>query len=299
MRLTASSAAGDVVLSYLREQADLLKSMDPMVRRDEPDSVHQMRVATRRLRSTLRTFRRVLRRADTAHLAAELKWLGGVLGEARDAEVLVDHLQESLAAVPVEQQIGPVQARVQGHFAPVRAQARTAVLAALDSPRYFALLDELDQVLAEPPLRRAAAKQARKVLPGPVARAYQKTSQRISQAQRTPAGPALDAALHQARKAAKQARYAGEAVTPALGRDARQFAKRVKKVQSVLGDHQDTVIARQAERDLGISAYLAGENAFTYGLLYERENCQAEKLRARARRAWQQASRPRYRRWLG
>ena len=299
LRLTASSAAGDVVLSYLREQAGLLKSIDPMVRRDEPDSVHQMRVATRRLRSTLRTFRRVLRRADTAHLAAELNWLGGVLGEARDAEVLVDHLQESLATVPVEQLIGPVQARVQGHFAPVRAQARTAVLAALDSPRYFALLDELDQVLAKPPLRRAAAKQARKVLPGPVARAYQKTSQRISLAQRTPAGPALDAALHEARKAAKQARYAGEAVTPALGRDARQFAKRVKKVQSVLGDHQDTVIARQAERDLGISAYLAGENAFTYGLLHERENCQAEKLRARARRAWQQASRPRYRRWLG
>ncbi len=71
-----------------------MRSMDPMVRRDEPDSVHQMRVATRRLRSTLRTFGRVLRRADTAHLAAELKWLGGVLGEARDAEVLRKHLQQ-------------------------------------------------------------------------------------------------------------------------------------------------------------------------------------------------------------
>jgi len=66
----------------------------------------------------------------------------------------------------------------------------------------------------------------------------------------------------------------------------------------VLGDHQDTVIARQAERELGIEAHLAGENAFTYGLLYEREACTAEGLRAQARQAWKKASRPRYRNWM-
>jgi hypothetical protein len=69
-------------------------------------------------------------------------------------------------------------------------------------------------------------------------------------------------------------------------------------VQSVLGDHQDAVIARQAERELGIEAHLAGENALTYGLLREHENCDAEKLRAKACKAWKQASRPRYRNWL-
>jgi inorganic triphosphatase YgiF len=146
-RLTPASPAGQVVLAYLRDQAETLKSLDPMVRRDEPDSVHQLRVATRRLRSTLRTFKRVTGGGD--HLAAELKWLGGILGEARDAEVLDDHLQASLRTVPVEQLIGPVQARVQIHFAPVRAGVRTAVAAALDSQRYFWLLDELDQLIAE------------------------------------------------------------------------------------------------------------------------------------------------------
>lgn len=79
-----------MVLAYLRTQADALKLLDPMVRRDEPDSVHQMRVATRRLRSTLRSFGQVIPRSGTTRLSGELKWLGTVLGEARDAEVLAE-----------------------------------------------------------------------------------------------------------------------------------------------------------------------------------------------------------------
>ncbi|MGH3409229.1 MAG: CHAD domain-containing protein, partial [Streptosporangiaceae bacterium] len=104
-------------------------------------------------------------------------------------------------------------------------------------------------------------------------------------------------ALHEARKAAKRARYAGEAVTPALGRKAGKFTRQMKKVQSVLSDHQDTVMGRQAARELGISAHLAGENAFSYGLLYEQDACDAGHLRAQGRRTWKKASRPRYRHW--
>jgi CHAD domain-containing protein len=295
-RLTPASPAGEVVLAYLRDQATTLKSLDPMVRRDEPDSVHQMRVATRRLRSTLRSFKRVIGRGD--HLAAELKWLGGVLGQARDAEVLEGHLQATLRTVPVEQLIGPVQARLQIHFAPVRADARTAVLAALDSPRYFSLLDELDQLIAEPCLGPRGVKRAADVLPREVRRPYRKAGQWMDRAWHAEPGPPRDVALHQARKAAKRARYAGEAVTPALGRKAERFTRQIKNVQSVLGDHQDTVIARQAERQLGIEAYEAGENPFTFGLLYERESSAARELRAQARQAWKKASRPRYRNWL-
>ena len=105
-------------------------------------------------------------------------------------------------------------------------------------------------------------------------------------------------ALHQARKAAKRARYASEAMAPALGMKARRFARQMKKVQSVLGDHQDTVIARQVERELGISAHLAGESAFSYGLLYGRDVCDGEWLLGRAWRTWNRASRPRYRSWM-
>jgi CHAD domain-containing protein len=294
-QLTSSSPAGQVVLAYLRTHAEQLKSLDPMVRRDEPDAVHQMRVATRRLRSTLRSFGHIIRRDGTERLAAELKWLGGALGAARDGEVLARHLQAGLDQIPGELIIGPVHARVQRHFAPVRADARTALLAALDSRRYFSLLDELDRLLAEPPLTPQAAMPAHDAMPAAARRSYRKVRRRM---RRAPAGRSADTALHEARNAAKRARYASEAMTPALGKNARRFAKQMKRVQSVLGDHQDSVIARQAERELGISAHLAGENAFSYGLLYGRDACDGERLKAQARRTWKRSSRRRYRRWL-
>ena len=72
----------------------------------------------------------------------------------------------------------------------------------------------------------------------------------------------------------------------------------MKRVQSVLGEHQDAVLARQAARDLGIGAHLAGENAFTYGLLYERELHHAEQRQATAAKVWRHAARPKHRRWM-
>jgi CHAD domain-containing protein len=285
-------------LAYLQTHAEALKSLDPMVRRDEPDAVHDMRVATRRLRSTLRSFGGIIRRDDSQRLAAELKWLGSVLGAARDGEVLAEHLQAGLRETQAELVIGPVQARVQSHFASVRADARTALLGALDSQRYFSLLTELDQLMTEPPLTPDAAMPAARVLPPVARRRYLQVSRRIRHARRARAGQSADAALHEARKAAKRDRDASEAMSPVIGKRARRFAKQMKEVQSVLGDHQDAVIARPVERELGIRAYLAGENAFSYGLLYRRDVCRGQRFQAQARRTWKRASRPRYRRWM-
>jgi CHAD domain-containing protein len=185
------------------------------------------------------------------------------------------------------------------HFAPLQAGAREAVLAALDSARYFALLDALDELSAAPPLSAAAAQPASGVLPGEARRAYRRTAKRMRQARRTPPGPGRDVAYHEARKAAKRARYAGEAVSPALGKPARRFTTQMKQVQTVLGDHQDAIVARGVDRDLGISAHLAGENAFSYGLLYERETELAERLKQEANRMWADRDRPHFRRWAG
>jgi CHAD domain-containing protein len=297
-QLGPSSPAGQVVVSYLRAQAGRLKSLDPMVRADEPDSVHQMRVATRRLRSTFRSFRGIIPRPASEPLATELKWLGDLLGEARDNEVLAGHLQAHLEQVPVEQLVGPVRARLQRHFAPARAEARAKVLAGLDSGRYLALLGELDRLTANPPLTPQAAMPAEDVLPAMVRRPYRQTARRMRRARRAPVGAARDAAFHQARKSAKRARYAGETVAPALGRKPQRFAKQMKKVQSLLGAHHDAVIARQFERELGMTAHLSGENAFTYGLLHQHETRDSSRLEEQALRAWKRASRRRYRRWL-
>src|SRR5689334_1591413 len=297
-----SATAGDVVLAYLRLQAHELRSLEPAVRADEYDAVHQMRVATRRLRATLRSFGRVIPRAETAHLAGELKWLGQLLGAARDDEVLPAQLQASLRPVPAELLIGPVQARVQGHFAPRRAAGHAEVLEALDSPRCAELMAELDLLIAGPldgrQLGPQAGARARDVLPQAVRKAYRQADRRMRHARRTPSGPARDVALHQARKSARRARYAAEAAALVSGPPARRFAKQMKKVQSALGEHQDAVLARQSARDLGIGAHLAGENAFTYGLLYERERHQAARLQSTARKTWQKASRKRHRRWM-
>jgi CHAD domain-containing protein len=297
-QLTRHSTAGDVVLAYLGTQTIRLKSLDPAVRRGTPDAIHQMRVTARRLRSTLQSFRAILPEQATQHLRDELKWLGGVLGEARDDEVLSDYLLARLADTPPELVLGPVQARVRSHYAPREADAQRAVLTALDSQRYFGIVDELDELRENPPVTAAGAERADDALPRAVSRAHRRASRRMRRADRAPAGPARDAALHETRKAAKRARYAAEAALPVSGTKARRYAKRMKAVQSVLGDHQDSVNARAAVREMGVQAHLAGENAFSFGLLYERARCEAQALQGEARRAWRRAAHGKARKWL-
>ena len=301
-RFTKHSPAGEVVLAYLDAQAAKLSALDLAVRRDKPDAVHQMRVTVRRLRSTLQSFTGIIPKAETSHLRAELKWLGGVLGGARDNEVLADHLHAGLKAVPTELVLGPAQARITKYFAPLEVSAHKEVLDALDSERYQTLRADLARLLGSPPLTPAAAQPAGKVLPQDVGRAYRRTRRRMGAASHAPAGQAGDVALHEARKAAKRARYAAETARPGLGKKAgkraRQLTKRMKDVQSTLGSHQDAVIARGTARDIGVQAHLAGENAFSFGLLHERAHRQAIACAHQARREWRRASGKKYRGWL-
>ena len=286
-----------MVLAYLGEQAGALKAQDPQVRRDAPDSVHQMRVASRRLRSALQTFREVLPPAGTEQLRGELKWLGEVLGTARDAEVLGGHVQDLIEQLPPDLVLGPVAADVTGQFAPRRGAAHRAAVRALDSPRYLTMLDELDALLAAPPAVPEAAGPGRS-LRADVARAYRRLRKRARRVARLAEGPERDAARHEMRKAAKRARYAADALAPSAGKPAERFAGQMKQLQSVLGDHHDTVVARAAIRDLGIHAHLAGDNAFTYGVLYQLDADRAGELGDEAGRVWREARRKKYRRWL-
>lgn len=105
--LTARSPAGEVVLAYLRRQVAAIVRHDPLVRCDEPDAVHQMRVATRRARSALQAFGQIIQRETTRPLVEELKWLAAVLGQARDCEVMLARFTAELAAIPADLVIGP------------------------------------------------------------------------------------------------------------------------------------------------------------------------------------------------
>jgi CHAD domain-containing protein len=147
-----------------------------------------------------------------------------------------------------------------------------------------------DWLLEHPPLTAAAAGRAGEVLPRAVARACRRTARRMRTAKRAPDGQQRDIALHETRKAAKRARYAAEAAQPASGKKARRFAKRMKAVQSVLGDHQDAVNARATAREIGVQAQLADESAFTFGLLHERARCEAREIERQAGKAWRRAA---------
>jgi CHAD domain-containing protein len=291
--LTGSSQAYEVVAAYLGRQADVLAALGPAVRASEPDAVHQMRVACRRLRATLRTFDEVLGGAEADQLAGELQWLGGVLGAARDAEVQSDRMADRMPHRQPE-----VAGRIRRHFGAAGTSARAEVVAALDSPRFRELLTALDRLLAKPPLRPQAQADAEQVIPVAVRRSYRKVSRRMRLASRIPAGQDRDVALHQARKAAKHARYAAEVAEPVFGRDARRFARKMAAVQSVLGEHQDAVVGRDLAVELATRAERAGESAFWYGAWYATEDDLASHLQAEGWRAWRKASRRRHRRWL-
>ncbi|MFJ6938842.1 CHAD domain-containing protein [Streptomyces sp. NPDC101132] len=288
----APGTAGAYVLDYLREQVDALVSYDPAVRRDLPDSVHQMRVAARRLRSALKTYRKVLDRTATDPLAEELRWLGGELGVDRDQEVLMDRLQTRLGELPRTLLLGPVRGRLRIWNAARRTGSRRRAVGVLDSARYLTLLHSLDRLLAEPPLLPDAARAPRKVLAKAVLRDYGRLAERVDHALAMDPGHERDLALHDARKAAKRARYAAEAATPALGKPAKRLAKRLKKVQTLLGDHQDGVVAREALRGLAAQAYGAGESAFTWGLVFGREEALGDLRERELPAVWKKASDP-------
>ncbi|GHF35590.1 CHAD domain-containing protein [Streptomyces mashuensis] len=284
------ATAGEHVLAHLRRQAEALAAHDPGARRGTEDAVHQMRVATRRLRSAFRTYAKVLDRAATDPLARELQWLATELGVERDREVLTARLREAVAALPRPLVHGPVRARLRTSAGTDRSRARRHVTTVLDGKRYLALLESLDALLADPPLRRAAGRPAGEVLGRAVLRDCARLAVRVEHALATPPGPARDTALHDARKAAKRARYGAEAAVPALGKPAKRLAARLKEVQTVLGDHQDGVLARDALRRLAALAAAAGEPTFTYGVLYGREEQRAAEAERALPEAWAKVS---------
>ncbi|MGW2051380.1 CYTH and CHAD domain-containing protein [Streptomyces sp. NPDC001858] len=279
--------AGDHVLAYVRAQRDAIVELDPAVRQEAEESVHDMRVATRRLRSTFRSFGKVLDRTVTDPIGDELKWLAGELGVGRDHEVLGERLTAGLDEVPHTLVSGPVRERLRTWDKAGRRGSRARLLGVLDSKRYLTLLDILDALVADPPVLEAAAGKPSKVLAKAVRKDFGKVSELIERALAQPSGHERDEALHEARKKAKRTRYAAETATPAIGGPAKTLTRSMKSLQSLLGEHQDSVMARQTLRELSAVAHAAGESAFTYGLLYGHEERRAELAEAALPQAWE------------
>jgi CHAD domain-containing protein len=241
------------VLAYAREQRDAIAAYDPGVRHGDPDAVHKMRVATRRLRSTLKTFRKAFPAQLAGRVAPELKWLAGQLGEVRDGQVLGPKLESSIGDAP---EFAAVARRIREYVEAKVADGRAALAEDLDGERYLGLLDAIDELVDVPrgdepdPLRRAR-------------KAVRKADGLLDEA----VAGGVDAELHEARKAYKRARYAVEVFESSVGKPSKQLTKALTDLQDVLGAHQDSVVAREILRELASSA----DDAFPYGILYARQ----------------------------
>ncbi|WP_336207940.1 CYTH and CHAD domain-containing protein [Nonomuraea sp. LPB2021202275-12-8] len=276
--------AGHTVAGFLSAQVAALLSQDPRVRRAEEDAVHQMRVAARRLRSALKAFKPVVR--DTAELQEELRWLGGVLGEVRDLEVIRARFGRELAGLAPELVVGPIQRRLCDDLGKREQEGYGRIRETLSGDRYYALLDALDALVAEPKLGKAAAGPAEDRL-GDIAEATWKRVTRTYDAARAITDPEhREIAMHDVRKAAKRARYTAEALRGTLGKPMAKLAKHAEAVQEVLGAHVDGVVAQERLAEEAQSAREAGEDTFTYGLLIGLERGAAERAHEEFPEVW-------------
>jgi CHAD domain-containing protein len=259
----------DPVHRAVAEQVEQLLVWDRAVRADVYDSVHQMRVTTRKIRSLLQASEGAFGISDDAWILDELRQLAAVLGVARDAEVLAQRYEQTLDELPAELVRGPIQERLVDGAKKHYASGLRRSLIAMRSQRYFRLLDALEGlVAAEPP----AAPPGEEPVQLTIDAAY-KRIRKAAKAAAEAADADRDEALHRIRKGAKRLRY----TAAATGAD--KVSDRAKTIQSLLGDHQDSVVSRTHLSQQAEAANAAGEDTFTYGLLYQREDDLARRSR--------------------
>ncbi|KUI37739.1 hypothetical protein AU197_08260 [Mycobacterium sp. IS-1590] len=261
-------ADADAVHRAVAEQVEQLIEWDRAVRADVPDSVHQMRVTTRKIRSLLQTSRDAFGISDDAWILDELKQLAGILGVARDAEVLAERYEEALGELPAELVRGPVRERLVDGAKHRYAAGLRRSLIAMRSQRYFRLLDALEGLVAAKP---ALPQDEDERTQATIDAAYKRVRKAAKTAAR--ADEDKDEALHRIRKGAKRLRYAAAATGAA------KVSDRAKSIQSLLGDHQDSVVSRAHLSQQADAAHAAGEDTFTYGLLFRMEEELAHRSR--------------------
>lgn len=291
-----ATTAGDVLLAYLAGQLEELRRHDPGVRANQPESIHQMRVTARRLRSLLGTARSLFDGAAADAVRAELRWLSRTLGAARDPEVMHGRIKDLLASEPQDLVHRPAAERIREELEATEAAGLQGALAALGSERYTRLLACLEELVAAPSLSDKASRPPRRILRKLVSKDEARLRRAAGALPAAHAGSASgspdarDLALHEVRKAAKRLRYASEFAAPLLGKGRRKRSRKVARaargIQTVLGEHQDSVVVRTLLRELGVRPQTSGTSGFTLGRLHAREDQLAAAAEAEFLKAW-------------
>lgn len=271
------TSTGTLLSRYLARHLDRLEAERGRALCGHPEGVHQMRVAARRLRSVLATYRSVLP-SGAEGLRAELSWLGGSLGVARDTEVMGARLRALLDEQPPEVVIGPVRRRLDEEMRDRGTTGLAEAAVALVDERYLQLLDRLAEFRAAAESFAAADHPAREQVPGLLQTDLDRVRTRHRRVLGAQSPGERDAAMHEMRKAAKRLRYAAESSQPVFGSRAEHLAQAAEALQEALGEHQDSVVARGVLRDVAALAQQAGESGFTYGRLHALEEARAAEI---------------------
>ena len=281
-----SATPVDHVRASLDQRLRALLAHEPGTRTGEDiEDLHQMRVAVRRMRATLKAARPLLDAAWSDELRAELGWLGGALGPVRDLDVLLLRLHREIASLPAaEQNAGGA---LLDALERERTTARAAMLEALTAPRYFGVLERLAETVSAPLPTPAPGDAPQPALVDLVRAEARKLRRAVEKAGDDPP----DEVLHALRIRGKRVRYTGELVAPSLrgnpaGKQVKRLLSATTALQEVLGDHQDACVAEQRIRGLLAGLDVTPDTVFVAGRLVERETHRAAEKRREWRGAW-------------
>ncbi len=253
------SPFGTLVPDRFRDLAEQVHRADVLVRDQAPEGIHDLRVAMRRTRSLLRTFRPMLPDDSVTEgdrLRGELRWAAGEVSAVRDLEVVHERLQDPGSAT------ASALARLDAHREKAGATAARQVESLLATDRYATLLGDLDSFVRHATWSGLPEETAQKLL----RKDWRRLARRIALVDEAAGDEAREAALHEVRKAAKRLRYAAEALAPGLGGPAEELAARAELVQDALGTHRDTLLTRDLLRRLAADAESSGDGECTASL---------------------------------
>jgi CHAD domain-containing protein len=284
------------MLVSLETALSRIRSTEADARRGDIEGIHRLRTTTRRLRSELRAFRQLSDANWIEPLESELKWLAGLLGSVRDLDVLTARFRKASADDdrPACEPLAPLFAELMARH----AQASHELRGALGGDRYGELILALERIIAHPCLGEEGEATCRKALPPLAASAWR----RLKRGARALRRDDPDEEFHEVRKLAKRARYTAEMVAPVLSgasaRGARRFIRGATRVQDVLGEHQDAIVAgeevaRLLECKADGPAFESAANR-----LIEGQARAAHAARGAFFEVWEKLDRKKSRRWL-
>lgn len=280
--LSKECLAVDFIAYVIAEHTRHLLMADIGVRRGVPDSIHQMRVAARRLRSTLSSFKGLVDLERTQRLRAELSWIAHELGEVRDLEVLLERLtrQATELSDPTD---ADVAASVIGSELQQRLEtAEGNALLGLRSTRYFNLVEDLITASSEPPVTTAAFQPARELLTSMAERTWRK----LAKGARALSLESPDSQWHAVRIQAKRARYTADAAATITGKAMRTYAGKLATITDILGDLHDAHVAELFLRELAQSPNVSGRQGLALGRLLDLQIQHNHIERQRFTKAW-------------